>query len=225
MSPGPSGGRFVIAVDGPGGVGKTTVCRSVADALGVAHLNTGAFYRAATVVAMLHRVDLSDEAAVMRAVASVDLDYQDGRMLAEGVDMSGAIRSEQVTARASRLAALAGVRTLLVGRQRRWVKSRGGRAVVEGRDIGTVVFPAAAVKVFLTARPEVRAERRAGQVFAGVEIVREGLARRDHLDSTRLVSPLVPAPDSLEIDTSDIGVPEVVDRVLRLSAEHGIRPI
>ena len=141
----------MVAVDGPGGVGKTTVCRAAAEVLGCAHLDTGAYYRAATVVAMLHRSDLANEAEVMRTVAAADLDYRAGRMLVEGIDMSAAIRSEAVTAQVSRVSALAGVRTLLVGRQRAWVESREGRAVVEGRDIGTVVFPSAALKVYLTA--------------------------------------------------------------------------
>lgn len=216
--------RFVIAVDGPGGVGKTTVCRAVGQALGCSHLDTGAFYRAATVVAMLHRLDLANEADVMRAVAAVDLDYRAGRMLVEGIDMSGVIRSGAVTAHVSKVSALAGVRTLLVRRQRAWVESRGGRAVVEGRDIATVVFPSAPLKVYLTAHPEVRAARRAGQASSGLEAVRARLARRDRLDSTRLASPLVRAADAIEIDTSRIGVEEVVARVLELSTERGIGP-
>ena len=222
MSPAPMPGRFVIAVDGPGGVGKTTVCRAVAGALGILHLDTGAFYRAATVVAMLHRLDPANEADVMRVLAATDLDYRAGRMLVEGIDMSEAIRSGEVTARVSGIAALAGVRALLVERQRAWVGSRGGRAVVEGRDIGTVVFPSAALKVYLTALPEVRAARRAGQSAAGLEKVKESLASRDRMDSTRLTSPLVRAPDALEIDTSCMGADEVAGRILDLSADLGI---
>ena len=214
----------MIAVDGPGGVGKTTVCRAVAEALGCSHLDTGAFYRAATVIAMLHRLDLANEADVMRAIAATDLDYRNGRMLVEGVDMTGAIRSDSVAARVSLVAALPGVRTLLVGRQRVWVESRCGRAVVEGRDIGTVVFPSAPLKLYVTALPEVRAARRAHQASSGLEAVRERLARRDHLDSTRLVSPLVRAADAIEIDTSHIGVEEVVVKVLELCKQRGIAP-
>ena len=221
--------RFVIAVDGPGGVGKTTVCRALAEALGCPHLDTGAFYRAATLVAMLYRLDLANEADVMRAVAATELDYRAGRMLVEGIDMRRAIRSEAVTAQVSKVSAQVGVRTILVGRQRAWVESRGGRAVVEGRDIGTVVFPSAPLKVYLTALPDVRAARRAVQASAGLEeagleTVRASLARRDHLDSTRPASPLARAVDAIEIETSRIGVDDVVRRVLDLSAERGIAP-
>ena len=216
--------RFVVAVDGPGGVGKTTVSRAVAEALGCAHLDTGSFYRAATAVAMLHRLDPTNEAEVMRVIAGVTLDYSDGRMLVEGIDMSEALRTQAVTAEVSRLSTLPGVRMLLVRRQREWLASRGGRAVVEGRDIGTVVFPAASLKVFLTARAEVRAARRAAQASIEVVTVRENLARRDHLDSTRRASPLKPADDAIVMDTSDIAVTSVVDAVLRRAAERGIGP-
>ena len=215
----------VIAVDGPGGVGKTTTARAVAAALGWTHLDTGAFYRAATLIAILQRLDLSNEAAVMAAVAGSDLDYRGGAMLVEGIDMSRAIRGETVTAEVSRISTLAGLRLLLVRRQRRWLASNGGRAVVEGRDIGTVVFPAAALKVFLTAPPDVRAARRAGQASTAVETVRNELARRDHIDSTRQSSPLAPAEDAVVIDTSDLAASEVVKEILRLGAERDIGPL
>ena len=214
----------VIAVDGPGGVGKTTVSRAVATALGCAHLDTGAFYRAATLVAILYHLDLSNDAAVMRVIAGAGLEYEDGRMLVEGIDMSEAIRTGAVTAEVSRLSTLPGVRMLLARRQRDWVASRGNRAVVEGRDIGTVVFPHAPLKVFLMARPEVRASRRAGQRAIPVSTARRHLARRDHLDSTRKASPLVAADDAIVVDTSDVGFESVVEAVLRLAAERGIRP-
>lgn len=225
MSPPRSTERSVIAVDGPGGVGKTTVCRRVAGALGWPHLDTGAFYRAATVVAVLHHADPGNEAEVMRAVAGADLDYRAGRMFIDGIDMSGAIRSEAVSARVSPVSALAGVRRQLVRRQREWVEDRGGRAVVEGRDIGTVVFPSAPVKVYLTALPEVRAARRAGQFSSRLEEVRERLARRDRLDSTRRASPMARAAGSVEIDTSEIGVDRVVEAILELAGRRGITPV
>lgn len=215
---------FVIAVDGPGGVGKTTVSQAVAEALGCRHLDTGAFYRAATLVAMLHHLDLSNDAAAMRAVAGTDLGYEDGRMFVEGIDMSEAIRTGAVSAQVSRLSTLPGVRMLLVRRQREWLAARGHRAVVEGRDIGTVVFPQAPLKVFLMARPEVRAFRRADQQAIPVSTASRRLARRDHLDSTRNASPLVAADDAIVIDTSDIDFRSVVEEVLQLAADRGIRP-
>ena len=222
VKPDIEGRRFVIAIDGPGGVGKTTVARAVAGELGCPHLDTGAFYRAATLVAMLHRLDLANEAAVMAVVAAADLAYEDGSMLVEGVDLSEAIRSEAVVAEVGRVSTLAGLRMILVQRQREWLVSQGGRAVVEGRDIGTVVFPAASLKVFLTARPDVRAARRAKQASTGIEAIREDLARRDHLDSTRHVSPLARAEDAVVIDTSDLTQHEVVSEILGLCEERGL---
>lgn len=216
--------EFVIAVDGPGGVGKTTVSRAVAEALGCAHLDTGAFYRAATVVAMLHHLDLSNDAAVMRVIAGTCLEYEGDRMLVEAIDMSEAIRTRAVSAHVSRLSTLPGVRLLLARRQREWLVSRENRAVVEGRDIGTVVFPHAPLKVFLMARPEVRASRRAGQQSIPVTAAREHLARRDHIDSTRQASPLAAADDAIVIDTSDIDFRSVVGTVLELAYERGIKP-
>ena len=215
---------WVVAVDGPAGVGKTTVARGAAAALGCAHLDTGAFYRAATLIALVHRLDLSNEAELTAAAAAADLDYRGGKMLVEGIDMSSAVRTEAVTAQVSRVSALAGLRIVLVRRQRQWLASRGGRAVVEGRDIGTAVFPGAALKVFLTARPEVRAARRASQDSAEERAVREALERRDRIDSTRRASPLARAEDAVVIDTSDASAEQVVSEVLRLCSERGIGP-
>ena len=217
-------GGWVVAVDGPAGVGKTTAARGTAAALGCAHLDTGAFYRAATLVALVRRLDLSNEAEVTAAAAAAGLDYKDGKMLVEGVDMSAAVRTEAVTAQVSRVSALAGLRAVLVGRQREWVAAHGGRAVVEGRDIGTAVFPDAALKVFLTARPEVRAARRAGEESAEEGAVREALERRDRIDSTRRASPLARAEDAMVIDTSDASAEKVLSEILRLCSERGIGP-
>ncbi len=224
MSGTPTPAEFVIAVDGPGGVGKTTVSRAVAEELNCAHLDTGAYYRAATLVAMLHKLDLSSDASVMPVIAGSGLEYDDGRMLVEGIDMSEAIRTGAVTAEVSRLSTLPGVRLLLARRQREWLVSRGNRAVVEGRDIGTVVFPDAPLKVFLKALPEVRALRRAGQQAIPVRTAQRHLARRDHLDSTRRASPMMAAGDAIVIDTSDKDVRSVVEAVLNLAGERGIRP-
>lgn len=217
-------GGWVVAVDGPAGVGKTTAARGTAESLGWAHLDTGAFYRAATLVALVRRLDLSNEAEVTAAAAAAGLDYRDGKMLVEGIDMSTAVRTEAVTAQVSRVSALAGLRAVLVGRQREWVASQGGRAVVEGRDIGTAVFPDAALKVFLTARPEVRAARRAGEESAEEGAVREALERRDRIDSTRRASPLARAEDAVVIDTSDASAEKVLSEILHLCAERGIGP-
>lgn len=213
----------VIAVDGPGGVGKTSVSRGVADQLGWAHLDTGAFYRAATVVTIVQRVDLAIEAEVLTAVTGADLGFAEGSMFVEGLNMDAAIRSDRVTAEVSRIAAYPSVRANLVDRQRRWVAEHPDGAVVEGRDIGTVVFPEAPLKVFLTARPEVRAARRAGETpHAAVSEVHQQLAVRDRADSNRQVSPLTAADDAVEVDTSDIGQDEVVRVIVDLAAERGL---
>ncbi len=207
---------MIIAIDGPGGSGKTTVSRSVAERLGLVHLDTGAFYRAATLAVLRHGGALSDD-EIVSLVAGLELDYDDGRMRMNGEDVSEAIRTDDVTAHVSRVSAIRYVRTLMVDRQRAWVARHGNDAVVEGRDIGTVVFPDADVKVFLTARPEVRAARRADETEGNVTEVVEDLARRDSHDAQRTVSPLVPADDAIEVDTSNLGIHAVVDLVIELS--------
>lgn len=214
----------VVAIDGPGGVGKTTVSRGVARALGYQSLDTGAFYRAAALLVKLHRTDPEDEAAVAAVLSGADLDYRDGAMLVEGVDVSAAIRKETITAASSRLARLPGLRLVLVERQRAWVTARGGRAVVEGRDIGTVVFPGAGVKIYLDATPDVRARRRAGQTSTALGEVATQLGRRDRLDSTRAASPLAPAHDAVSIDTGALTAAEVIAQVLELCRDRGVEP-
>ena len=215
--------RVVVAIDGPGGAGKTTVSRGVADLLAVPHLDTGAFYRAAALAALRGGVNLDDASAVVEAVRNTQFDYRGGTMLVDGEDVTEAIRSPDVTSHASQVSAIRKVREVLVSRQRAWVEQHGGSAVVEGRDIGTVVFPGALVKVFLTARPDVRAGRRAGELPDGAESL-EGIARelerRDRRDSTRRASPLRPAQDAVEIDTSDMSIAEVVTRIVQLVSER-----
>ncbi len=214
---------MVIAIDGPGGVGKTTVTRRVGAALGLPVLNTGAYYRAATLAVLRAGVAPADSAAAVEVLEATDLAIDDGATYLDGEDVSTAIRAASVTAAVSAVSAHPQVRALLVAEQRRWVHVHAGRAVVEGRDIGTVVFPDAPIKVFLDARPEVRAERRAAELeAAGADIasVHADLARRDAFDSGRAVSPLKPADDALVIDTSDLSIDGVVSRVLALAAER-----
>ena len=218
--------RYVVAIDGPSGVGKTSVSRGVAEHLACAHLDTGAFYRAATVVAIVNRVRLDIEAEVLAAVAAAELAFEAGSMRIGGVPMDDAIRSADVTAAVSRVAAYPSVRSVLVDRQRSWVEEHGGRAVVEGRDIGTVVFVDAPLKIFLEAREEVRAARRAGETpRAAVGDVQADLNRRDRADSSRAASPLVVAEDAVVIDTSDLDRDAVTARVIELATERGITPV
>lgn len=205
----------MIAIDGPGGSGKTTVSRALANALGVAHLDTGAFYRAVTLAALRAGITTGPDLAAL--AERIDLRYEDGHMYLDGEDVCEEIRSPPVDVFVSAVSAEPGVRRAMVERQRRWVERHGGRAVVEGRDIGTVVFPDAELKIFLVARPEVRAARRASELEApGVENVQVELARRDQLDSSRAVSPLCAAEDAIRLDTSDLSVVDVVGHILTL---------
>lgn len=208
---------MVVAIDGPSGVGKTTVARAVADALGLPYLDTGAYYRMATLVTIRDGADPASDDAVLAAIAGTDIDFVGGTLLLAGEDVNAALRSEDVTSAVSVVAAHRRVREVIVELQRAWVERHGGSAVVEGRDIGTVVFPEAPVKVFLTADPETRARRRAGDAEAsGRDLgeVAERLRARDRADSTREASPLRAADDAVTIDTTDLTVADVVSRIL-----------
>jgi cytidylate kinase len=207
----------VIAVDGPVGSGKSTVARRVAARLGYVYLDTGAMYRAIGLLATEASVGLDDEAAVVALARSAGLRFAgDGRLFAGERDVSDAIRTLEMGAAASRVSALPGVRRLLVEEQRRLAGDTD--IVMEGRDIGTNVFPEAAVKFYLTARPEVRAARRAAELRAkGDEVddaqVLAALLERDRRDSSRAVAPLRKATDAVELDTSDMSLDEVVGAV------------
>jgi cytidylate kinase len=209
----------VVAIDGPSGVGKSTVSRAVAMALGIPHLDTGSYYRAATFVALQAGVQPSDEAAVLAALSDSTIDVVDGVMTIGGFPRGEELRSPEVTAAVSTVAAHPRVRSEVVDMQRRWVADHGGDAVVEGRDIGTVVFTDAAVKVFLTANAATRASRRArDQEAQGTSVadLQADLERRDRADSTREASPLRPADDAITIDTSSLTIQQVVGQVLDL---------
>ena len=210
---------MVIAVDGPGGVGKSTVASQVAEAVGLPHLDTGSTYRTAGLVALRSGAPLDDSTAVLAALDAVNIEIIEGTVSVNGVDVTRALRTDEVTKASSTVATHPDVRSRIVELQRSWVQDHGGSAVVEGRDIGTVVFPDAPVKVYLTARPEIRAARRSGDVEAGsksTEQIAAELAARDHTDSSRKASPLRPADDADIIDTSDLSIDQVVERVLVL---------
>ena len=217
---------MVIAVDGPGGVGKSTVAQRVAEAVGLPHLDTGSTYRAAGLVAIRSGAPLGDSRAVLATLESVDIQIVEGTVSIDGVDVTQALRSDDVTKASSVVAAHPDVRSRIVALQRSWVRDHGGSAVVEGRDIGTVVFPDAPVKIYLTARPEIRAARRSGDAEAADKSkgqIADELAARDHADSSRTASPLRPADDADIIDTSDLSIDEVVERVLALVEVTGDR--
>lgn len=213
---------MVVAVDGPAGVGKSTVARAVAAALRAPYLDTGAFYRAVTLAVVRSGVDPADAAAVLAVAAATDLDFAGGVMLLDGEPVTEAVRAPEVVALVSAVSAFPEVRRVVVQQQRAWVERRGGRAVVEGRDIGTVVFPEAPVKVYLTADAAERARRRAGDAEAAgqsVEAIERQLRARDYADSTREASPLRPADDAVTIDTTALTLEQVVRIVMGLVAE------
>ncbi|GAA3711911.1 (d)CMP kinase [Gordonia hankookensis] len=211
-------GTHVIAIDGPAGTGKSTVSRILADRVGAHFLDTGAMYRAATLAVLNAGVALDDTDSIGAVVTRADIGLNvlagSSTTLLDGVDVSAEIRTDVVTDAVSAVSAVPSVRTKLVAVQRR--AAQGSFVVVEGRDIGTVVFPDADLKVFLTATPEARAARRHQQnVAAGrpsdLAEVLNGVNRRDHLDSTRAVSPLRPADDAVIVDTSDLTRDQVVE--------------
>jgi len=219
----------VIALDGPSGSGKSTVARGVAQALGWRYVDTGATYRAATLAVLRAGVELTDDDGITKVVSAAGIelstDPADAAVRLEGDDVSALVRGPEVTAAVSAVSAVPAVRTHLVDLQRRLAGDAG--AVLEGRDIGTAVFPDAAVKVFLDATPEVRANRRAGDADAGVtdasvDAVAADLARRDRLDSSRTASPLLAADDAVHLDSSALDAQQVVDRVLELARASGI---
>jgi CMP/dCMP kinase len=201
----------VIAIDGPAGSGKSTVARRLADRLGLDYLDTGAMYRAVTFAALRRGIDPADTEPVEKLARVVDLEVTSDSVTVDGVDATIEIRGPEVSRAVSLVAANPGVRAELVRRQREWTHARGG-GVLEGRDIGTVVFPDAVLKVYLNARPDVRAERRAAEVTdLDYETVAADMARRDALDQGRETDPLRRADGALEIDTSDKTVEEIVD--------------
>ena len=197
----------VVAIDGPVGSGKSTVARAVADRLGLDCLETGAMYRAVA-AAVLRRGAPDDPAEVAAIAKDLEIELGDGRVMVDGDDVTDEIRRPEVGRMVSKVAAMADVRTTLVDLQRQWVADHGG-AVVEGRDIGSVVFPDAELKVFLTATPEERAKRRSDEDADDVR-------RRDRIDSTRAVSPLVVPDGAVVIDSTGRSVDEVVDEIVGL---------
>jgi cytidylate kinase len=206
----------VIAIDGPAGSGKSTVARAVADRLALEYLDTGAMYRGVAHAVLRRGIDPTDAAAVADVARAVVLDVTRSRCLVDGEDASSAIRGPEVTGAVSAVAANPDVRIEMVARQRAWVDELGG-GVMEGRDIGSVVFPEAELKVYLTASPEVRARRRAAEVPGlDVEAVAADIGRRDEADSSRAASPLVAADGARVLDTSELTVDGVVDAIVEM---------
>ena len=205
----------VIAIDGPAGAGKSTIAKALAARLHLDYLDTGAMYRAVTFAALRSGLDLADEEAVASLARDVELEVGSRGVFVGGVDATSDIRGPQVTAEVSKVAANSGVRTEMRQRQQQWAAERGG-GVIEGRDIGSVVFPDAELKLYLTASPRVRAERRVAEAGGDVDEIEQSIAARDLLDSTRADSPLTEAAGSATVDTTGLTIPQVLDRILQL---------
>lgn len=226
--------KLTIAIDGPAGSGKSSVARCVAGLLGYLYLDSGAMYRAIALKALQRGVSLTDEAQLVALAADTHIELQaptpeqektgaKNRVLLDGVEVTQAIRRTEVAEAASRLATIAGVRNVLVAEQQR--AGAGGGIVMEGRDIGTVVFPNAELKIFLDAAPEVRAERRwkehqeKGENFTLAEVLEE-VRERDRRDRERKVSPLTRAADAVLVDNTAMGIDETARVIVMLARER-----
>jgi len=218
---------LVIAIDGPAGAGKSTVAQKLAVRLGLTYVDSGATYRATALKVLQSAVAPDDEQAVARLIAQTDIRVTTeglrSRVLVDGQDVTEKIRTPEVTLAAAKVSRLPEVRRKLIAVQRGYAEGRG--VVMEGRDIGTVVFPHAALKVFLKADPEERARRRLKQDrkegrSATLEQTAYEIGRRDQLDAERKISPLVAAPDAVEIDSTDLAAEQVVERILALANER-----
>jgi cytidylate kinase len=216
--------RGQITLDGPSGTGKSSVARDVARKLGAAYLDTGAMYRAATVAVLDAGVSLDDKVAVARAVSEAEIRVGTNArreiVTVDGVDVRERIRGAEVTRAVSPVSAVPAVRRRLVAQQRALV-AEAVAVVVEGRDIGTVVLPEATLKIYLTASPEVRAQRRAGQLGVTdpdkIAALAKDMRRRDEHDSRRADSPLRPADDAIVVDSTDLDRAGVVERIVELA--------
>lgn len=215
----------VIAIDGPAGAGKSTVAKLVAEATGLPYLDTGAMYRCVALLSTRTGIDSSNESGVAAIAESIDITFQGVQCWMNGEDVSQEIRSAEIASIVSIIAAQSPVRTAMRTQQQRWIQQQGG-GVVEGRDIGTVVFPNAELKVFLTASPEERASRRVGQSGGDLKDIAFNIAERDRIDSERVDSPLRPAGDAVVVDSTGLTITEVVDVIVdhfthSLEKRHG----
>jgi cytidylate kinase len=207
--------RITVAIDGPAGAGKSTLARRIASKLGYLYIDTGAMYRAVALWALQRGVAVSDMHRLEQLANEARIEFLSGdKVLLNGEDVSDAIRSPEVSQAASEVSRVPAVRRALVAKQR----EIGERAsvVMEGRDIGSVVFPAATIKIFLDASPEVRAERRAAESALPADVVAEQIRERDRRDRTRAHSPLVQAPDALYVDTTGLSIDQVEAALLKI---------
>jgi cytidylate kinase len=212
--------RITVAIDGPAGAGKSTLARRIADKLGYLYIDTGAMYRAVALWALRAKVPLSDMHRLEQLAREARIEFVPGArtVLLNGEDVGDAIRTTEIADAASKVAQIPAVRRALVEKQREIGTTAS--AVVEGRDIGTVVFPNASVKIFLDARPEVRAGRRSLETDLPHELISREIAERDERDRNRAESPLVQAPDAVYLDTTGMPIEEVEEAVLKIVRER-----
>lgn len=203
---------IIVAIDGPAGAGKSTIAKELAKRLGLKYLDTGAMYRAVTFAAVKTGVNLEDESAVANLCTNSVMEISDDAISINGLDATTAIRTSEITKLVSMVATNSLVRNDLRNRQRDWASKFDG-GVIEGRDIGSVVFPNATLKVYLTASPLVRAKRRVAQSGGDVDQIAAEIAERDQRDSSRSDSPLTQTSDSVNVDTSDRSIDEVVSQL------------
>jgi cytidylate kinase len=206
---------IIIAIDGPAGAGKSTVGKAVARRLGLEYLDTGAMYRAVAFAALRRGIPVTDDGAVADLARHLELAVGEAGVVVDGIDATAEIRGREVTEAVSAVAANTPVREELRARQRQWADGRGG-GVIEGRDIGTVVFPDATLKLFVTASPRVRAERRVAELGGDVDEVAASIAERDRRDMSRADGPLRAADGAAVVDTTGLTIDEVVERIIEL---------
>lgn len=208
----------VVAIDGPAGAGKSTVARLVAHRINVPYLDTGAMYRCVALAILQRGVSISDETTIAQIAREVAISVSDSIVTLDGTNVSQLIRQPEVGSVVSVIAAMSPVRDAMRAQQQSWINQRDG-GVIEGRDIGTVVFPDADVKIFLTASPYERATRRVEQNGGDIESVAKEIEDRDRIDASRADSPMKPAPDSVHVDSTGLSIDEVVDAIVAIVEE------
>ena len=213
---------MIIAIDGPAGAGKSTIAKKVADSLGYVYIDTGAMYRAFTYELLTSSISLSDIEKITKVLEKTNIEFKNSEIFLNNLNVTNEIRSKNVTANVSAVSAIPQVREKLVDLQRKIASE--SNSILDGRDIGTVVFPNAELKIFLTASVKIRALRRYNELIAkdkniDINEIEAEIEKRDKLDSSRETSPLIKAADAIEIDTSDLSIDEVANTILKLAEE------
>ena len=213
---------MIIAIDGPAGAGKSTIAKKVADSLGYVYIDTGAMYRALKYELLTSSISLSDIEEITKVLEKTNIEFKNSEIFLNNLNVTNEIRSKNVTANVSAVSAIPQVREKLVNLQRKIASE--SNSILDGRDIGTVVFPNAELKIFLTASVKIRALRRYNELIAkdkniDINEIEAEIEKRDKLDSSRETSPLIKAADAIEIDTSDLSIDEVANTILELAEE------